>query len=99
VLCPPAWCSTSRRAGDAAGEPERGAKLVEMMQTELAVLKERVNAVPESERGKITELLFRRLFQKNGGKRTALRQLPRSHRFLYGTYERLLYLLFDIHLA
>ena len=41
-----------RLAADAAGEPERGAKLVEMMQTELAVLKERVNAVPESERGK-----------------------------------------------
>ena len=41
-----------RLAADAVGEPERGAKLVEMMQTELAALKERVDAVPEAERGK-----------------------------------------------
>lgn len=41
-----------RLAADAVGEPERGAKLVEMMMAELAALKARVDAVPEEERGK-----------------------------------------------
>ena len=49
-------------------------------------------------RRKIAKLLFRRFFEKNRGQRTALRQLPCRHSRIHGTDERLLYLLFDIHL-